>query len=134
MEIETLARIVWALGVGALALGLAAIPLAYRRAGPALWLAHGALALAMGAGAAAPAHAAIYADLLPWWRTGAGYVASLGVPPVVAGWAGRAAGRRWSRGSRWRVGAAGLGALVACGYLGWRVAAALLPEVMNAVQ
>ncbi|AHG92893.1 hypothetical protein J421_5358 (plasmid) [Gemmatirosa kalamazoonensis] len=131
---ETLVWLAWSLAAGALLLGLAAIPLAYRRAPRRVWVAHGVLTVGVGAGLVAAAHAAVYGGVIPWWQTGAGYLAALSAPPLAAGWAARAGARRWATHARWRVGVVTLAVLLGVGGAAARVAAAMLPELINAVQ
>lgn len=122
-----------ALQATALLVGISASVLAYRRAGRKVWLAHGALALVVATSMAVMVKLHIYGEMVPWWQTGVGYFISLGLPPIITGFAARAADRRSPLTGRWRMVAATMGALVLSGYLGWRVAALVLPDVVRAV-
>jgi hypothetical protein len=123
----------WGLSGAALLLGLAAPVRAYAEARRRTWLVHGLLALGVGTALAGLAHAEVYRHLIPWWQTGAGFLAGHSAPVLAAGWAARAAARRSSAAHRWRVGVLALAALVATALAGLRVASVLLPEVVHAV-
>ena len=124
----------WSLAVTSLLLGLSAIPLARTAVSSRVWWTHGTLAVLVGATMTVTAHAQVYRFLIPWWQTGAGYLAVLSAPVITAGWAARVATRRWPGRGWWPPALAALAAMVLVGAAGTRVAAALLPEVINAVQ
>ena len=120
----------------ALVLAGAAVVLAYRGAGRRVWLAHGVLSTGVGVAMLAAAQAAGLGAFVPWWRTGAAYLAALTAPVLAAGWAGRWAARRWPAQPRWRVAVAAVAAFVLVAIPGGRFAVAVLPEfqMINAVQ
>lgn len=134
MSIYTFAALAWSLAGGALLLALSAIPLAFRRVSTRVWIAHAAVAIALALTIAVAAHVTVYVHLVPWWRTGAAYLAMFAAPALATAWAARAADRRWAARGRWRVAAAALGTLVACVAAGGVIATAALPVLMNAVQ
>lgn len=134
MTTTTFAALVWSLVGGALLLALSAIPLAYRRASTGVWTAHAALAIVLAAVVAAAAHVMIYTHAIPWWRTGAAYLAFFGMPALATAWAARAAHRQWPVRARWRVAAAAFAALVVSAAFGGWVAKVALPELSIAIQ
>lgn len=134
MSMDTFATLAWSLAAGALLLALSAIPLASRRVTTRVWTGHAGGALALALTMAVAAHVALYGYFVPWWRTGAAYLATFAAPVLATGWAARIAHRRWSAQGNWPVAAAVLATLVACVTAGRLVATAVLPELMHAVQ
>jgi hypothetical protein len=134
MSMDAFAALSWSLLAGALLLAVAAIPLAYRRAGPHVWAVHAGLALAVGLMMAVAAHVAVFGSILPWWRTGGAYLAEFSGPALATAWVARASDRRWPTRSRWRVAAAALAALVVAAAGGAWLTTATLPMLVNAVQ
>ena len=134
MDMEFYFRLVWSGLAIALLLAIAAIPLAYGRAGRTLWLVHTCLALCVGLGVAIASHVMLFQYLVPWWQTGVGYLAEFTIPALVTGWVARAAARRWPSQSRWRIGATGLAALLVSISAGIWVGSLTLPVLVNAVK
>lgn len=134
MPLEWIPWINWTCAALSVALALAAIPLARRRAGTRAWWAHGVAAVAIGAVVAVTAHVAGFHYFNPWWRTATGCLAVLSVPPLAAAWSARSSVRRWPGRGWWVPAVATVATLVLVGAAGARVARMLLPDVIEAVQ
>jgi hypothetical protein len=135
MEMDTYLRLFWSLAAAALALGGAAVVLAYRRAERSVWLTHGVLSVGVAVALTMLVQRLI-GEFVPWWRTGVGYLVIVSVPLLAAGWVGRWTARRWPAGPRWHASAAVVVALVVFALLNTRVGPMALPQfdMVNAVQ
>ena len=117
-----------------LALGVAVIPMAARRAGYLAWSAHALLTVLMVLVLATLVHLAAYRTIVPWWRIAAFYVALIGLPIIATGCLARLA-VRYRPAQPWITSSILVGGMLLLIVLGaHRAGRHVFPAVITAVQ